>query len=400
MVWLHIIGIHPAGLEGLGADARRALDEAQLVFGSPRHLQLAQVDEARGRAWPVPFDVAPVLALRGITQVAVLASGDPFCFGAGTSLAKHLPRGEWRNHPQPSTFALMAGELGWPQERTHCLGLHAQPFETVLPLLGAQQRFMCLLRDGAAAPRFAAWLSEQGWGASPMTVFSQVGGPQVQTRAGTAAELAQSLLSDALPAPLALAFEAQGGVALSRAPGRPIDCFANDGQITKSPVRAMTLAALAPRAGELLWDLGAGSGSVSIEWCLAGGRALCVEQHAGRVANIEANIRRYGAKASVIHGGSMAILADEMAQSERADAVFVGGGFDADLFAALQTRLAGKPWRLVVNAVTLDTQAVLIALQQRHGGQLLQLNWAEAKPLGQLQGWSPARPLLQWVWHA
>ena len=400
MVWLHIIGIHPAGLEGLGADARRALDEAQLVFGSPRHLQLAQVDEARARAWPVPFDVAPVLALRGITQVAVLASGDPFCFGAGTSLAKHLPRGEWRNHPQPSTFALMAGELGWPQERTHCLGLHAQPFETVLPLLAAQQRFMCLLRDGAAAPRFAAWLSEQGWGASPMTVFSQVGGPQAQTREGAAAELAQSLLTDALPAPLAVAFEAQGGVALSRAPGRPADCFANDGQITKSPVRAMTLAALAPRAGELLWDLGAGSGSVSIEWCLAGGRALCVEQHAGRVANIEANIRRYGAKASVIHGGSMAILADEMAQSERADAVFVGGGFDADLFAALQTRLAGKPWRLVVNAVTLDTQAVLIALQQRHGGQLLQLNWAEAKPLGQLQGWSPARPLLQWVWHA
>ena len=148
MVWLHIIGIHPTGLDGLGAAARRALDEAQIVFGSPRHLQLAQVDEARARTWPVPFDVAPVLALRGTAQVAVLASGDPFCFGAGTSLAQHLQLGEWRNHPQPSTFALMAGELGWPQERTHCLGLHAQPFETVLPLLAAQQRFMCLLRDG------------------------------------------------------------------------------------------------------------------------------------------------------------------------------------------------------------------------------------------------------------
>ena len=125
-----------------------------------------------------------------------------------------------------------------------------------------------------------------------------------------------------------------------------------------------------------------------------------MEQHAGRVANIEADIRRYAAKASVIHGGSMAILADETALREPPDAVFVGGGFNAELFAALHSRLSGKPWRLVVNAVTLDTQAVLIDLQQQRGGQLLQLNWAEAKPLGQLQGWSPARPLLQWVWHA
>lgn len=377
------------------AAARRDLEDASLVFGSPRHLALAQVG-ARGRPWPLPFSVEPVLQLRGQTRVAVLVSGDPFHFGAGASLARHLDVGEWRNHPQPSTFSWIAGELGWSQEHSHCLGLHARSFAHLTPLLAVGERFICLLRDGAAAQGIAAWLQERAWGESPMWLVSQAGSAEQRIRRGTAEELARRLIDDPVAAPVAAAFEARGGSGLAQVPGRGIDAFAHDGQITKSPVRAMTLAALAPRRGECLWDLGAGSGSVSIEWCLAGGQAVCVEQHAARVANIAENAARYAAALQVVHGDALSALAR---LSPEPQAVFVGGGFDRELFQALRARLAG-PWRLVVNAVALETQALLMELHRAHGGQLLQLQWSEAVPLGRMHSWSAARPVVQWVWQA
>lgn len=377
------------------AAARRDLEDASLVFGSPRHLALAQVG-ARGRSWPLPFSVEPVLALRGQMRVAVLVSGDPFHFGAGASLARHLDVGEWRNHPQPSTFSWIAGALGWSQEHSHCLGLHARSFAHLTPLLAVGERFICLLRDGAAAQGLAAWLQARAWGESPMWLVSQAGSAEQCIRHGTAQELARSLIDDPVTAPVAAAFEARGGSGLMQVPGRGIDAFAHDGQITKSPVRAMTLAALAPRRGERLWDLGAGSGSVSIEWCLAGGQAVCVEQHAARVAHIAENAARYAVALQVVHGDALSALARLSPQPQ---AVFVGGGFDRELFQALRARLTG-PWRLVVNAVALQTQALLMELHRAHGGQLLQLQWSEAVPLGRMQSWSAARPVVQWVWQA
>lgn len=393
--WLSIIGIHPSGLDALSAAARRDLQQASVVFGSPRHLELAQAG-ARSRLWPVPFSVEPVLQLRQQAQVAVLVSGDPFHFGAGSSLARHLQPGEWRNHPQPSTFSWIAGTLGWPQEQIHCLGLHARSFETMTPLLAEGQRFICLLRDGAAAQGIAAWLQQQGWGASPMWFVSQAGSDEQQMRQGTAVELAQSLLDDPVSAPVAAAFEARGGNGFVQVPGRSTDAFVHDGQITKGPVRAMTLAALAPRSGERLWDLGAGSGSVAVEWCLAGGTAVCVEQHAARGANIAQNAARHALDLRVVHGDSLALL-ETLAPVPHA--VFVGGGFDRRLFDALRARLS-TPWRLVVNAVALETQALLMELHREHGGQLLQLQWSEAVPLGRMQSWQAARPVVQWQWQA
>ncbi|MBF5006288.1 precorrin-6y C5,15-methyltransferase (decarboxylating) subunit CbiE [Diaphorobacter caeni] len=395
--WLFIIGIHPSGLDGLSAAARRDLDDASIVFGSPRHLALADVasgEGERGRAWPVPFDVAPVLALRGQTRVAVLVSGDPFHFGGGASLARCLDVGEWRNHPQPSTFSWIAGELGWSLEDTQCLGLHARPFATLTPLLSEGQRFVCLVRDGAAGQRLADWLNAQGWGKSPMWLVSHAGSDLQRISSGTAREIAMT--ETAREAPLAVAWEARGGNGFTRVPGRGIDAFAHDGQITKSPVRAMTLAALAPRRGECLWDLGAGSGSVAIEWCLAGGQAVCVERNTARVANIEQNALRYAAALQVVQGDSLALLAQLQPEPH---AVFVGGGFNRELFGALRERLQG-PWRLVVNAVALETQALLMELHRVHGGQLLQLQWSEAVPLGGMQTWQAARPVVQWNWNA
>lgn len=392
--WLSIIGIHPSGLDALSAAARRDLDAASVVFGSPRHLELAQVG-ARGRLWPVPFSVEPVLELRETARVAVLVSGDPFHFGAGASLARHLQVGEWRNHPQPSTFSWIAGTLGWSQEQTHCLGLHARSFDHLTPLLAEGQRFICLLRDGPAAQTIAAWLQQHGWGKSPLWLVSQAGSEAQEIRAGTAEELALGLVDAPVAAPVAAAFEARGGQGFVQVPGRDIAAFAHDGQITKGPVRAMTLALLAPRSGELLWDLGAGSGSVSVEWCLAGGKAICVEQHAERAARIALNAARYAVDLQVLQGDSLALL-DTLGPAPQA--VFVGGGFDRALFDALRARLQ-TPWRLVVNAVALETQALLMDLQRVHGGQLLQLQWSEAQPLGRMQSWNAARPVVQWAWN-
>lgn len=385
--WLSIIGLGEDGLAGLSSASRSALDAAEVVLGGPRHLALAQVD-ARGQAWPVPFDVAPVLALRG-RRVAVLASGDPFWFGAGGSLAAHLANAEWIAYPAPSTFALAAARMGWRLEEVSCHGLHATPFAHIRPTLHRRARLICLLRDGPAVGDFARWLDGQGFGASALWVLEAVGGPRERIRTTSAAGFD---LQDVI-APVAVAIEAAGGLGLPRSPGLPDAGFAHDGQITKAPVRALTLATLAPRAGEHLWDIGAGSGSISVEWCLAGGCATAIEQNAGRVANIRTNVHSFGlgGALTVVEGMAPQALAGLAAPQ----AIFVGGGFNLALFNVVQS-LAPSACRLVVNAVTLETESALAQLQLQYGGDLLRIELAHAAPLGQMRGWVPARPVVQW----
>ncbi len=357
-----------------------------MVFGGPRHLALVQAGD-RGRPWPVPFDVAPVLAHRGQPTV-VLASGDPFWFGAGGSLMPHLVPGEWLAHPAPSTFSLAAARLGWPLERTTCLGLHAAPFARLRPYLAQGARLIVLLRDAQAPAALAAWLGGAGFGPSRLHVLQALGGPQERISETTADSFAVTGIS----APVAVAIEAIGD-GLPQNTGLPDSLFASDGQITKSPIRALTLAALAPRKGEVLWDLGAGSGSISIEWCLAGGLAHAVERRADRATNIRANALGFG----VDHRLNLHIGAshDLIAALPRPDAVFVGGGGDAGLFRRLFEILPSGT-RLVANGVTLETESLLAILHARHGGTLSRIDIAAAAPLGKMRGWQAARPVVQW----
>lgn len=386
--WLSIIGLGEDGLSGLSPASRAALDAAEIVFGGPRHLRLAQAGR-RGRAWPVPFDLSPVLACRG-QRVAVLASGDPFWHGAGGSLSAQLAPGEWRAFPAPSSFSLAAARLGWRIEDTACLGLHAVPYERLLPVLRPGGRAILLLRDGQAPAALAEWLAARGWGASTLWVMEALGGPRERIRQATAAGFD---LHGTRP-PVAVALQAAGGVARRAGPGLPDDAFQHDGQITRAPVRALTLAALAPRAGALLWDLGAGSGSVAVEWALAGGRAVAVERRADRIGNILANIKGFGLSETVaaLHSDSMSALPG----LPDPDAVFIGGGLTAALAAALWARLPPGT-RLVANAVTLETEALLAQLHAGHGGTMLRIELAEAAPLGGFRGWHPARPVVQWA---
>lgn len=446
--WLSIIGIGEDGLPGLPPASRAALDAADQVWGAPRHLALAGIEAARARVWPVPFALDGLLAGRGaavttgiydnsvgpsvqdrllarrgdataghdgegragtsplhsapdgfpvehnavapLPRIAMLVSGDPFWHGAGGSVAARLAPGEWRAFPAPGSFSLAAARLGWRIEDTLCLGLHAAPFARLRADLAPGLQAICLMRDGDAPAAFAAWLTEQGFGLSDLWVLERLGGPSERTFHATAAAFALT----GIKAPVAVAIRAKGAPGLPRVPGLPDDGFAHDGQITKAPVRALTLAALAPRAGDLLWDLGAGSGSVSVEWCLAQGRAIAIERRPDRAENIRANAAAFGVdhRLRVVNAAS----AEALAGLPPPQAVFVGGGFDAALFAALWPMLPPGA-RLVVNAVTLQTEALLAALHSAHGGDLLRIELARAAPLGGLTGWQPARPVVQWA---
>ena len=387
--WLSIIGLGEDGLPGLTAASLKALAGAETVFGAPRHLALADAG-ARGRAWPVPFDLAPLLALRG-RAVAMLVSGDPFWFGAGGSVARHLDPTEWRAFPVAGVMSLAAARMGWWIEDCATLGLHAAPLETLRPHLHRGCRIIATLRDGTGPATLAGWLRDAGAGAARLTVMERLGGP---------AERLSGAADGPHDAPVAVAIDGADlprGFGLSRASGLADDLFDHRGQITKSPIRALTLAALEPRPGALLWDLGAGSGSVAVEWALAGGRAICVEPRADRLALISENTRRFGlgARIEVVEGRA----GDVLARLPAPDAVFVGGGAEPALFDALLPALPPGA-RLVANAVTLETESLLAGLQARLGGGLIRIDIQTAAPLGRMRGWQPARPVTQWAYRA
>ncbi|HYP64461.1 MAG TPA: precorrin-6y C5,15-methyltransferase (decarboxylating) subunit CbiE [Acidocella sp.] len=388
--WLSIIGIGEDGLAGLSEEARMRLDGAEIIFGGPRHLALAGAEE-RGQPWPVPFSIAPLLACHSRPVVA-LCSGDPFWHGAGSLLAEALGQGEWTAFPASSSFSLAVARLGWRLEQVTCLGLHAAPFTRLRPHLTRGVRLICLLRGPDAAPAFAAYLCAQGFGASRLWRLEALGGPHERIIQGTAEELA------ALPPgawPVAMAVEAAGPLGLPRTPGLPDEWFEHDGQITKRAIRALTLSVLAPRAGEHLWDVGTGSGSIAIEWLLAApfSRASALEADPARAARARRNAENFGVEDRFTLHEQRA--PDGLEKLPRPDAIFLGGGASEALLERLWA-LAPTGTRLVANAVTLESEALFTAWAAMKGGNLLRLELAEAAPLGRLRGWVPARPIMQW----
>lgn len=386
--WITIVGLGANGTDGLTDQARQAITCADIIFGGPRHLQLVGAG-GRGQAWPIPFTIDPVLAHRG-RQVVVLVSGDPFWFSAGSMIAESVGPDEWVAFPSPSTFSLVAASLGWRLEAAICHGLHAAPFARLRPDLQNGARLICLLRDGNAPGQLARYVTGLGFGASRIWIAENMGSPTQRLRETTCGAFDLTDIS----APVAVAIDARG-LGLSRASGRVEDVFRHDGQITKSPIRAMTLAALAPRDGEHLWDIGAGSGSVSMEWCLAAPRATAtaIEYRADRVANIEANADGFGLNNRISVRIERAPF--DFTTLAPADAVFVGGGATEELLGALWSGLAGGT-RLVANSVTLETEALFTKWHVAHGGSLRRITISEAEPLGRMHGWSAARPVVQW----
>ena len=387
--WLTLVGIGEDGLAGLSDASRFALADAEIVFGGTRHLALAEIGE-RGRPWDVPFSIDPVLAARG-KRVAVLASGDPFWHGVGGTLARHLRPAEWRCLPAPSCWSQAAAKMGWRLEEITSLALHAAPPEELMPLLAPGQRILCTLRDDTAPVVLADWLCQQGFGASDMVVMEALGGPRERLRTTTA----DGFNLTGVTVPVMAALTLQGGDGLSQTPGRSADIFAHDGQITKGPMRALTLAALAPCAGEHLWDIGAGSGSVSVEWALAAGGATAsaIEPRESRCQNITENARRFGLcpRIAVVCGPAPEALHG----LPRPDAVFLGGGAQGHMLQMLWDTMP-EGTRFVANAVTLESQSLLTQWQGDHGGQLLRVDLAQVTTLGRMTSWQAARSQVQW----
>lgn len=385
--WLTLVGLGEDGAQGLSPAARAALAAAEVVMGPHRHLALLpDTGRAERIDWPVPFaDGLPLLLSHRGRPTVALASGDPFWFGAGSVVARALDPGEWRALPGPSVFSLAAARLGWPLESTPCLGLHAGPLSRLRPHLHPGARLLVTLRDGDAVAALLAWLDGAGAQAR-VTVLEALGGPRERVFDAATGEVPE--------APVAAAIEV-GAVAapVPLASGRPDALFAHDGQITKAPMRALTLSALAPRPGERLWDIGSGSGSVAIEWLLSHPTlaATAVERHPARADRIRRNADALGQdRLAVVEGAAPEALAD----LPRPDAVFVGGGLSGALLSRLSALAPGA--RLVANAVTLETEALILDRHARMGGELLRVQTARPEPIGRLHGWSAAFPLLQW----
>jgi precorrin-6Y C5,15-methyltransferase (decarboxylating) len=427
--WLAIVGIGEDGAEGLSPIARSLVSGAEIVFGGERHLALAgALIRGEAHAWPSPFErgVADVLAARG-KRVCVLASGDPFHYGVGALLARRVDPAEMLVLPAPSAFSLAASRLGWALAGCALVSLHGRALDLIRPHLQPGARVIALTADGAGPAALACLLADTGFGASRITVLEALGGPRARVRGAPAAGFDLGEI-DPLNVVAIEVVAAPGARIITRAAGLADELFEHDGQITKREIRAVTLSTLAPRRGEMLWDIGAGAGSIAIEWMLADPsmRAVAIEAREDRAARIERNAAALGVPGLVvIHGTAPDILpsiiaresgrssprapgstgcpacvghdAGFMAKQSSPDAIFIGGGCgDAVLDAAIAVLRAGG--RLVVNAVTLETEALLIAQQHKCGGTLVRIAVERAEALGGMTAWRPALPVTQWCW--
>ncbi|WEL55022.1 precorrin-6y C5,15-methyltransferase (decarboxylating) subunit CbiE [Pseudomonas kermanshahensis] len=389
--WLTVVGIGEDGFNGLGKQARRALLGASRIFGSPRQLALLPRCVVGERLlWPTPFSLAPVLAQRG-EPVCVLASGDPMFFGVGASLARQVPASEMRVLSMPSSCALAAARLGWPLQDVQVVSVVARPLAALNAHLHSGARLLVLSNDGDSPAAIAAQLCERGFGPSRLRVFEHLGGTDERALAGTAQDWPHTQVA-ALNLVAIECLAAPDAPRLPQVAGLPDSAFQHDGQLTKRDVRAITLARLAPLPGELLWDVGAGCGSIGIEWMRAhpACRALAIEADEGRQGFIEHNRDALGVPGLQLVRGK---APEALAGLEQPDAVFIGGGVTREGVLDLCWQRLRPGGRLVANAVTLQSELALAHFRERHGGELTRIHVAHVQPLGTFDTWRQALPI-------
>ncbi|GAB4007251.1 precorrin-6y C5,15-methyltransferase (decarboxylating) subunit CbiE [Nocardioides ultimimeridianus] len=390
---LHVIGIGADAWAGLGEPARARIRAAEVILGGERHLALLP-DDVRGRreAWPSPLRprLGDFLASLPSGTVVALASGDPLVSGIGTTLLGLLGPDRVTIEPAVSSVALARAAMGWPAESCAVVTVVGRDVALVARELAPGRRILVLSSDETTPDAVADLLRRAGYGDSPMTVLGDLGAPQETRRTGTAADL-----TGPHPRLNTIAIEIVGRSAYGWTAGLPDDAFEHDGQLTKRDLRASALARLAPTPGEHLWDVGAGAGSVGIEWMRAhpSCTATAIEADPDRAARIARNARTLGVPGlRVVTGRAPDALADLAAP----DAIFVGGGATrpgvAD--ACLAALRPGR--RLVIHGVTLETEQLLGRLYATHGGELTRVSVETAAPVGTFTGWTPARAVTQW----
>ncbi len=393
--WLDVIGIGEDGVEGLSADALETLKLAKVIVGGDRHHMLASNPDAKRITWPSPFDamIDEIRSHKG-KRIVVLVTGDPLWYSVGARLLKVIPKEDVRFFPQLSAFQWAACRMGWSLADCDTLTIHGRADSQLLPHLAPDVRLLVLTRNAESPERVAKLLDDRGFGQSRMTVLAAMGGDREVRFDGLAGDWQHQV-----PDFHTLAIEciaAGDSQWYSRVGGLPEAAFVHDGQITKRLVRSMTLSSLAPYPDALLWDVGAGCGSIAVEWMRAarGARAITIESVEARCALIRQNAGRLGTeKVEVVNGEAPAALAG----LAKPDAIFIGGGLTGDGVFETCWEALKDAGRLVANAVTVESEAKILELRAKHGGELSRISVQQSEPVGRFKGWKPLMPVTQWV---
>lgn len=393
MTWLHIIGIGEDGMDGLTSEARRLVEDAEVIIGGDRHHKLSPNVTAERLKWPSPFDaMIDEIRRHNGRRLVVLVTGDPLWYSVGARILRAISAEEITFHPQLSAFQWASTRMGWSLADVETLTVHGRPAEQVISYFAPCARLLLLTKNEGTPADIARILTSQGYGASQLTVLGALGGPNETRIDGTAATWEAEAPAFHLLAVEVLADD--HATLIPRGPGLPDDAFAHDGKMTKQEVRAATLAKLWPRRKAMLWDIGSGCGSVAIEWMRAArdAEAIGLEPNAKRRALAEKNALKLGAARLKL----IDVKAPEgLAGLPQPDAVFIGGGLSHPVIAAAKAALP-RHGRLVANAVTLESETILIAAHAEHGGELTRIAISRAEPVGPFRGWRPLMTVTQW----
>jgi precorrin-6B C5,15-methyltransferase / cobalt-precorrin-6B C5,C15-methyltransferase len=395
--WLSVVGIGEDGLSGLSAIARSLVDLAEVIVGGSRHLAMLSPGDPREKiTWskPITASINEILQRRG-QSVCVLASGDPLCFGIGVTLRREIPITEMTIIPAPSAFSLACARLGWSLTEVETISLCSRPPALIQTIIYQGGRLL-ILSEGKDTPAVVAdLLTKRGFGNSKITVLERMGGSQERILEGIAGSWTTTELAD-LNTIAVECIADTGAVSLPRLAGLPDDAYHHDGQLTKREVRSITLSTLAPIPGQLLWDVGAGCGSIAIEWMRSHPRcrAIAIEQNSTRLQYIADNAIALGTPNLQIVAGSAPTVLRDLPQP---DAIFIGGGATAEGLFDLCWEALPPGGRFVANAVTVESEQKLLQWQHQLGGELIRIAVQRAAPLGGFLGWKPMVPVTQWV---
>jgi precorrin-6B C5,15-methyltransferase / cobalt-precorrin-6B C5,C15-methyltransferase len=393
--WLHVIGVSEGGL---APDALGPVMRAARIFGPPRLLEMVPtgVDKGRLFAWQAPLRkmLDQVMAAR-VAPTVILAGGDPNWFGFGATLGTRLDPAEFEIWPAVSSLSLAAARLKWPLQDVATISLHGRPVEMLAPHILPGNRVLALTSNAALARSAAALVVARGYGQSGVSILENLGGPDERITFATAADLHKVDFGNFHVLAISCLADTDA-LLLPAVPGLPDDAFVHDGQLTKRDVRAVTLARLAPFPGGLLWDVGAGSGAIAIEWMRAarGCRALAIERDPARIENIKTNRVALGVPGLEIIAANAPNGLEGLASP---DAIFIGGSADDEALFAACWQALGPGGRMVVNAVTLAARSVLMDRAAAMGGELVEIAVSHLDTIGQRKILRPVLPVTQWA---
>jgi len=395
--WLSVVGIGDDGLDGISSAARTLIDKAEVLIGGKRHHEMVDEFDGERLNWRVPLvDTMEDIRSRSGKRVCILATGDPMWFGIGATLRRYFRPDEMHVVPAPSAFSLAAARMQWPLDKCETITVHGRPLSNIAVHLYPNAKWLLYSKDACTPAAIAEWLCGQGFDDSVMTVLERLGGEGERIRTSTAGGFGITDIADLNT----IAIECIAGEKshwYPRSAGLPDAVFAHDGQLTKQEVRAITLAKLQPAPGALLWDVGAGCGSVAIEWMRSerNMRGVAIEANSDRLNMIAQNAERLGASGlHIVPGRAPDVLAQ--LENSNPDAVFIGGGLTVEGVFETAWRALSEGGRMVCNVVTLEGEARLGELYQRYGGELTRIGISRADQMGGFSGWKPLRQVTQW----